>query len=78
VLQALLTERFKMVTHKETKEQPVYALVVGNPGRLVGWMCQCGVKLAAGAAAPAQATCGACGSQYNTDASGRLIRQTSE
>ena len=32
MLQVLLAERFKMVTHKETKEQPVYALVVGKSG----------------------------------------------
>ena len=61
-----------------TKDVPDYALIVGNPGRVAGWMCQCGVKLAAGAAAPPSATCGACGSHYVTDASGRLIRQTSE
>ena len=28
-----------------TKDVPEYALVVGNPGRIVGWMCRCGVKL---------------------------------
>jgi uncharacterized protein (TIGR03435 family) len=32
MLQALLTERFKMTIHKETKEQPVYALIVGKGG----------------------------------------------
>jgi uncharacterized protein (TIGR03435 family) len=32
MLQVLLAERFKMVAHKETKEQPVYALVVGKGG----------------------------------------------
>ncbi len=32
MLQVLLTERFKMTTHKETKEQPVYALIVGKNG----------------------------------------------
>ena len=32
MLQVLLTERFKMVAHKETKEQPVYALLVGKGG----------------------------------------------
>ena len=30
-----------------TKDVPDYALVVGNPGRVSGWMCQCGIKLAA-------------------------------
>lgn len=28
-----------------TKDVPDYALVVGNPGRVVGWMCRCGTKL---------------------------------
>jgi uncharacterized protein (TIGR03435 family) len=32
MLQALLTERFKLKVHRESKEQPVYALVVGKNG----------------------------------------------
>jgi UDP-2-acetamido-3-amino-2,3-dideoxy-glucuronate N-acetyltransferase len=28
-----------------TKDIPDYALVVGNPGRIIGWMCQCGIRL---------------------------------
>lgn len=28
-----------------TKDIPDYALVYGNPARLQGWMCQCGIKL---------------------------------
>ena len=28
-----------------TKDVPDHGLVVGNPGRVTGWMCQCGVKL---------------------------------
>src|SRR5262245_18591085 len=28
-----------------TKDLPDFALVVGNPGRISGWMCRCGVKL---------------------------------
>lgn len=28
-----------------TKDVPDYALVYGNPARLRGWMCQCGVQL---------------------------------
>ena len=27
------------------KSVPDYALIVGNPGRLIGWMCECGNKL---------------------------------
>jgi UDP-2-acetamido-3-amino-2,3-dideoxy-glucuronate N-acetyltransferase len=47
-----------------TRDVPDYALVVGNPGRVVGWVCACGVKLAAGAHAPDNVTCPACRSQY--------------
>ena len=47
-----------------TKDVPDYALVLGNPGRVAGWVCECGVKLAAGAAAPEQVVCGACGIEY--------------
>lgn len=28
-----------------TKDVPDYALVVGNPGRVKGWVCQCGEKI---------------------------------
>src|SRR5512140_3066885 len=31
-----------------TRDVPDYALVVGNPGRVTGWMCRCGIKLASG------------------------------
>ena len=47
-----------------TKDIPDYALVVGNPGRISGWMCQCGVKLAAGTTPPAAKTCDVCGKSY--------------
>ena len=50
-----------------TKDIPDYALVVGNPARISGWMCQCGVKLAAGATPPAKTTCLACGTAYVTN-----------
>jgi uncharacterized protein (TIGR03435 family) len=33
-LQSLLEDRFKMVAHWETRELPVYALVVASPGKL--------------------------------------------
>jgi UDP-2-acetamido-3-amino-2,3-dideoxy-glucuronate N-acetyltransferase len=39
-----------------------HALVVGVPGRQVGWMCSCGVQLSADAAGAA--TCGTCGTTY--------------
>jgi UDP-2-acetamido-3-amino-2,3-dideoxy-glucuronate N-acetyltransferase len=47
-----------------TRDVADYALVVGNPGRVAGWMCHCGVKLASGSRPPAAAACGACGARY--------------
>jgi UDP-2-acetamido-3-amino-2,3-dideoxy-glucuronate N-acetyltransferase len=47
-----------------TKDVPDFALVVGNPGRVTGWMCACGEKLAAGSMPPSMATCTACGKNY--------------
>jgi len=57
-----------------TRDVPDYALVVGNPGRITGWMCECGVKLAAGATAPAHARCAACSLEY-VGAEPRLLRR---
>ena len=57
-----------------TKHIPDYALVVGNPGRVTGWMCECGIKLASGATPPASATCATCGTRYATAPDGTLTR----
>ncbi len=53
-----------------TRDVPDYALVVGNPGRVSGWMCACGVKLASGPAVPAAAECAACRSKYRAEGAG--------
>jgi UDP-2-acetamido-3-amino-2,3-dideoxy-glucuronate N-acetyltransferase len=53
-----------------TKDVPDYALFVGNPGRIVGWMCECGVKLSAGAPRPDSVACAACGRRYRAAAAG--------
>jgi UDP-2-acetamido-3-amino-2,3-dideoxy-glucuronate N-acetyltransferase len=48
-----------------TKDIPDYALVVGNPGRIAGWVCACGVKLSfARDAKAATCVCAACGKQF--------------
>jgi UDP-2-acetamido-3-amino-2,3-dideoxy-glucuronate N-acetyltransferase len=47
-----------------TKDVPDYALVVGNPARLSGWMCACGSKLTP------DLYCDACGEQYMKGESG--------
>lgn len=44
-----------------TKDIPDYALVVGNPGRIVGWMCECGIKLDF---KDENASCAECGKRY--------------
>jgi UDP-2-acetamido-3-amino-2,3-dideoxy-glucuronate N-acetyltransferase len=44
-----------------TKDVADYALVVGNPGRRIGWICQCGGKLNR---AYRHARCLACGLTY--------------
>jgi UDP-2-acetamido-3-amino-2,3-dideoxy-glucuronate N-acetyltransferase len=44
-----------------TRDVPDFALVVGNPARLTGWMCRCGVKLDV---AEETVQCGVCGTTY--------------
>jgi UDP-2-acetamido-3-amino-2,3-dideoxy-glucuronate N-acetyltransferase len=51
------------------RDVPAYALMVGVPARQIGWMCQCGERLATGNAP----TCAACGTAY-TLANGVLAR----
>jgi len=46
------------------KDVPDYALVMGNPARIRGWMCECGVKLDFAGSADRSCTCGACGRSY--------------
>ena len=58
-----------------TRDVPDYALALGNPARIAGWMCECGVKMAPGAAVPREAACAACGARY-TSADGTLVRTT--
>jgi UDP-2-acetamido-3-amino-2,3-dideoxy-glucuronate N-acetyltransferase len=57
-----------------TKDVPEFALLVGNPGRIAGWVCRCGVKLASGSTPPASAVCVGCGSAYRLQAGGRLLQ----
>lgn len=44
-----------------TKDVPDYALMKGNPGRIAGWMCRCGVRLEFSGNS---AVCESCGSAY--------------
>jgi UDP-2-acetamido-3-amino-2,3-dideoxy-glucuronate N-acetyltransferase len=49
-----------------TRDVPDFALVVGNPSRIAGWMCQCGVKLnlSADKSGADESICAACGRSY--------------
>jgi len=51
-----------------TKDVPDYALILGNPGKIAGWMCRCGTRL------QEQETgkwiCPACGKEYELDEKG--------
>ena len=59
-----------------THDVPDYALVLGNPARIAGWVCSCGVKLPFSPAAEgfALATCCACGLSYQRV--GNLVHPT--
>jgi UDP-2-acetamido-3-amino-2,3-dideoxy-glucuronate N-acetyltransferase len=52
-----------------TRDVPDYALFMGNPARLRGWMCACGVKIATDRHAPGTLVCPACSSSYAFDGS---------
>lgn len=48
-----------------TRDIPPYALVFGNPGKLQGWMCQCGEKISFSEDKEGSfADCEICGSKY--------------
>lgn len=50
-----------------TKDVPDFALVYGNPARLHGWACYCGIKLPLGVDEEGveRATCGECGRSFS-------------
>jgi UDP-2-acetamido-3-amino-2,3-dideoxy-glucuronate N-acetyltransferase len=48
-----------------TRSVPDYGLVYGNPGRIQGWMCQCGIRLEFEPLdGQEQAVCSECGGRY--------------
>jgi len=50
---------------------PDYAIVVGVPARVIGWMCECGEKLHFGN--DKETECKKCGKKYRKD-NGRVVR----
>jgi UDP-2-acetamido-3-amino-2,3-dideoxy-glucuronate N-acetyltransferase len=57
-----------------TRDVPAYALVMGVPGKQVGWMCWCGVRLELSGQ---KAVCKSCGAAYSLE-QGALLRRTAE
>jgi len=57
-----------------TRDVPAYALVVGNPARIKGWVCACGVILTRHATPPASISCEACGAGYRA-ADGGIVEK---
>jgi UDP-2-acetamido-3-amino-2,3-dideoxy-glucuronate N-acetyltransferase len=53
-----------------TRDVPDYAMVYGNPARVHGWMCCCGIKLGSLEAAVdsvEKSRCQSCGREYESD-----------
>ena len=42
------------------RDVPAHAVVVGNPARVIGWVCECGESVARGGLAPARLVCASC------------------
>lgn len=57
------------------RDVPDFALVVGNPARQIGWMCQCAHKLALEVDAPVgrHGTCSECGSEFQRTPQGLAV-----
>jgi len=54
-----------------TRSVPDYGLVYGNPGRVQGWMCRCGVRLVFETVdGQEQALCPECGERYRKNDEG--------
>lgn len=51
-----------------TRDVPAHAFVVGNPARVIGWACSCGLRL------PASLECD-CGHRWHSNADGIAARE---
>jgi len=59
-----------------TKDVPDFALVLGNPARVAGWVCMCGVRLSleSSLSEGKVVQCEACGASYTAEG-GRLAQR---
>ncbi len=57
------------------KDVPPYALMVGIPAKIIGWMCHCGIRLKLPSTTDKDliVMCTNCGSRYKLSSSGMLI-----
>ncbi|MBM4348309.1 MAG: N-acetyltransferase [Deltaproteobacteria bacterium] len=53
-----------------TKDIPDYALVYGNPGKIMGWVCQCAAEITFRSG---KSVCKACGKRYKKNKRGVTI-----
>lgn len=58
-----------------TRDVPDYALVVGNPGRIVGWMCHCGIRL--NFQDRSETKCTECGREYKMNSEKQISEKNS-
>jgi UDP-2-acetamido-3-amino-2,3-dideoxy-glucuronate N-acetyltransferase len=56
------------------RDVPDFALVVGNPAKIIGWMCKCGVKINFN---ESRGLCEACGERYRMEV-GKVISEGEE
>lgn len=57
-----------------TRDVPPFATVYGNPARVHGYTCWCGVQLQAGSGGAADRyTCGDCGRRYTRNGAGLVV-----
>ena len=59
-----------------TRDVPDHAVVVGNPGKRVGWACACGEVLAFDAGAQRSDACHRCGQVYQLTDEGLRLQNT--
>ena len=53
-----------------TKDVPNYALVMGMPARVAGWMCRCGTRLDQDKELSKSPNCGICGAEFTVSGDG--------
>ena len=59
-----------------TKDVPDHALILGNPGKVSGWMCRCGIRLRERESGLWE--CPECGKVYEKDGAGLIERDSND